>query len=59
LLCAVYVRLSQQIRKWDSEDIFELLHCLDQELKVYDLGDSVLEDDIEPEPEPKERIMTA
>jgi hypothetical protein len=61
ILCfrTVYVRLSAQIPKWDFEDVFELLHCLEQEIKVYDLADSVLEEDKEPKPEPKERIMTA
>jgi len=61
ILClrAVYLRLSAPIRKCDSEDLFKSLHCLNQELKVYDLSDSVLEEGTEHEPEPKERIMTA
>jgi len=61
ILClrAVCVRLRAQICNSSSEDVSLLLHCLDQELKLYDLADSVLEEDTEPEPEPKERIMTA
>ena len=56
---AVYVRLSAQIRKCDSENTSLLLRCRDQELKMYDPADSVLEEDTEPEPKPKKRIMTA